>query len=224
KDGAVRGAGIPRIIGHAVALALGRDHPAADRLQCRLGHRCQERVGRVPGGLIICVKTLGPADRRLNCFCVDGGYGRGQSLAWLRLHGRRGRRGASECKSEPAYQTSSMATAVASPPPMHRLAMPRALPWRCSAAISVVMMRVPLAPMGWPSAVAPPCTLILSRGMPRSCMANIATQAKASLISNRSTSPIVQLALARTLLIAPIGAMVKSLGSCACAACATKIG
>jgi hypothetical protein len=45
-------------------------------------------------------------------------------------------------------QTSSTATAVASPPPMHRLAMPRVLPWRWSAAISVVMMRVPLAPMG----------------------------------------------------------------------------
>src|SRR3546814_10107923 len=30
-------------------------------------------------------------------------------------------------------QISSTATAVASPPPMHRLAMPRVLPWRWSA-------------------------------------------------------------------------------------------
>src|SRR3546814_2993343 len=41
-----------------------------------------------------------------------------------------------------------------------------------------------------------------------------------SNLSNRSTSPIVQPALARTLLIAPTGATVKSFGSCACAACA----
>jgi hypothetical protein len=51
-----------------------------------------------------------------------------------------------------AGQTSSIASAVASPPPMHRLATPLVLPWRFSAPISVVTMRVPLAPIGWPSA------------------------------------------------------------------------
>ena len=51
------------------------------------------------------------------------------------------------------------------------------------------MIRAPLAPIGWPRAVAPPWTLILSWGMPRSCIAIMATQAKASLTSNRSTSP-----------------------------------
>ena len=43
-----------------------------------------------------------------------------------------------------------------------------AAPRSCSAAISVVVMRAPLAPIGWPSAVAPPLTLIFSCGMPRS--------------------------------------------------------
>src|SRR3546814_2319665 len=64
--------------------------------------------------------------------------------------------------------------------------------------------------------------LILSCGMPRSCIANIGTQAKASLTSNRSTSLIDQPVLASSLLIAPTGATVKSFGSCACAACATS--
>src|SRR3546814_14181054 len=58
--------------------------------------------------------------------------------------------------------------------------------------------------------------------MPRSCIANIGTQAKASLTSNRSTSLIDQPVLASSLLIAPTGATVKSFGSCACAACATS--
>jgi SH3-like domain-containing protein len=61
-----------------------------------------------------------------------------------------------------------------------------------SALSRVTMIRAPLAPIGWPSAVAPPWTLILSCGMPRSRIANMATQAKASLTSNRSTSSTLQ--------------------------------
>ena len=40
----------------------------------------------------------------------------------------------------------------------------------CSAASRVTMMRAPEAPIGWPSAQAPPCTLTLSCGRPRSRM------------------------------------------------------
>ena len=36
--------------------------------------------------------------------------------------------------------------------------------------MSVVMMRAPVMPNGWPSAIAPPCTLSLSIGIPR-CLA-----------------------------------------------------
>src|SRR3546814_20979260 len=64
--------------------------------------------------------------------------------------------------------------------------------------------------------------LILSCGMPRSCIANIGTAAKASLTSNSSTSLIDQPVLASSLLIAPTGETVKSYGSCACEACATS--
>ncbi|MNL00689.1 hypothetical protein D3C87_1211300 [compost metagenome] len=53
-------------------------------------------------------------------------------------------------------QTISMPTAVASPPPMQRLATPRLPPVLRRAPISVVMMRAPEAPIGWPSAHAPP--------------------------------------------------------------------
>ena len=80
---------------------------------------------------------------------------------------------------------------------------------------------MPLAPIGWPSAVAPPWTLIFSWGMPRSFIANMATQANASLTSHRSTSPAFQPAFSSTFSIAPIGAMVNSAGSCAWAAVAT---
>ena len=90
-----------------------------------------------------------------------------------------------------------------------------------SAPSRVARMRAPLAPIGWPSAVAPPWTLILSCGMPRSRMAIMATQAKASLTSNRSTSSTLQPAFSSALSIAPTGAVVNLAGSCAWAAWAT---
>src|SRR3954469_4113619 len=61
-------------------------------------------------------------------------------------------------------QTSWTAMAVASPPPMHRLATARALPYLRRAPISVTRMRAPEAPIGWPSAQAPPCTFTFSCG------------------------------------------------------------
>ena len=73
--------------------------------------------------------------------------------------------------------------AVASPPPMHRLAMPRLSPCLRSAPISVTTMRAPDAPIGWPSAQAPPWTLTFSCGKPCSVIAAIVTTANASLIS-----------------------------------------
>src|SRR5271169_802402 len=57
-----------------------------------------------------------------------------------------------------AAHTNSTAIAVASPPPMQRLAIPRRLPRALSAYSRVVMMRAPVAPIGCPSAHAPPLT------------------------------------------------------------------
>ena len=84
-----------------------------------------------------------------------------------------------------------------------------------SAPISVTRMRAPEAPIGWPSAQAPPFTLTLSCGSFISCIAAMVTTAKASLISHRSTWSVVQPAFASTFCIAPTGAVVNSAGSCA---------
>src|SRR5579871_3977839 len=78
---------------------------------------------------------------------------------------------------------TSIAIAVASPPPMHRLAMPRLRPRALSAPMRVAMIRAPLAPIGCPSAVAPPCTLSFSSAMSSSRAAIIATAANASFTS-----------------------------------------
>jgi hypothetical protein len=84
-----------------------------------------------------------------------------------------------------------------------------------SAPSRVTMMRAPEAPIGWPSAQAPPWMLTLLCGMSRSRMAAIGTAAKASLISNRSTSLAFQPVFLNSFCIAPIGAVVNRFGSCA---------
>jgi hypothetical protein len=56
-----------------------------------------------------------------------------------------------------------MMVALAMPPPSHIVCRPYRSP-RCSSALtSVVMMRAPLAPTGWPIAMAPPLTLVHAR-------------------------------------------------------------
>ena len=49
-------------------------------------------------------------------------------------------------------------------------------------------MRAPEAPIGWPSATAPPLTLTLSSSMPSRRIEFSVTEANASLISQRSMS------------------------------------
>ena len=65
---------------------------------------------------------------------------------------------------------------------------PAAAPRRRISRASVRSRRVPLMPSGWPSAIAPPFTLTLSRGSPSSCSTARYCAANASLISNRSMS------------------------------------
>lgn len=76
-------------------------------------------------------------------------------------------------------------------------------------------MRAPEAPIGWPSAQAPPLTLTRSCGSPCSFMAAIATTAKASLISNRSMSEGRQPVRSNRRCSAPTGAVAKRAGACA---------
>jgi hypothetical protein len=83
------------------------------------------------------------------------------------------------------------------------------------------MMRAPDAPIGCPSAQAPPLTLTMSCDSFNSAISAIGTTAKASLTSQRSTSPTFQPALASSFWVAPTGAVVNQFGSCACIAWAT---
>ena len=57
-------------------------------------------------------------------------------------------------------------------------------------------MRAPEAPIGWPSATAPPCTLTFFGSSPSSWLLAMATTANASLISQRSIVVASQLRLA----------------------------
>ena len=74
-------------------------------------------------------------------------------------------------------------------------------------------MRAPLAPIGWPSAHAPPCTLTISCGSLNSVIAASVTAAKASFTSHRSTSFAAQPDFFSTFSMAPTGAVVNQFGA-----------
>src|SRR5690606_17807126 len=110
--------------------------------------------------------------------------------------------GARACGVEPdglghLAQTLSMMVAVPMPPPVHMVTRAVVASRRSSSSSAVPMSMAPVAPMGWPSAMAPPFTFTRSGSRPRSRMVFMGTAAKASLISHRSTSPVVMPALAR---------------------------
>src|SRR3984885_2766265 len=112
-----------------------------------------------------------------------------ERVAFVRTIERNLRDAAGNCGRDrrAACHMSSTAIAVASPPPMHRLAMPRFLPRAFSAYSNVVRMRAPVAPIGCPSAQAPPLTFTVAGSSDRSLIAAIATAAKASFTSYKST-------------------------------------
>ena len=91
----------------------------------------------------------------------------------------------------------------------------RIRPYFFSAPSSVTTMRAPEAPIGWPSAQAPPWMLTFPAGNCMSCMAAMVTTAKASLISYRSTSVAVHPVFANNFRMAPTGAVGNSAGASA---------
>src|SRR5689334_5371724 len=103
----------------------------------------------------------------------------------------------------------STQSAMPSPPPMQSEATPRLASRASIAASNVTSTRAPEAPMGCPSAQAPPLTFKLSNGMPSSRIAINGTTAKASLISQRSTPLTFQPARSSAFLIAGTGAEVN---------------
>src|SRR4051812_15734797 len=79
-------------------------------------------------------------------------------------------------------------------------------------------MRAPDAPIGWPSATAPPLTLTLSSSMPSARIEFSVTDANASLISHRSTSSAVMPTLSSAFFAAADGVFArygKSSATCA---------
>src|SRR5262249_47030041 len=86
------------------------------------------------------------------------------------------------------YAQRLISMAIPCPPPMHALAMPYVFLRAASSRASVSTSRVPVAPSGCPSAMAPPFTFTFSRSRPRSFSTARYCAANASLISNRSMS------------------------------------
>ena len=67
--------------------------------------------------------------------------------------------------AEAAHPSRSSTKATPCPPPTHSAARPRRAPRRRISSSSVSSSRAPLAPTGWPSAMAPPLTLSRSSGI-----------------------------------------------------------
>src|SRR3954454_5308446 len=111
------------------------------------------------------------------------------------------------------HQTRSTTVAMPMPPPMHSVARPERLLVRSSSSISVPRIIPPVAPSGWPIAIAPPLTLTRSRSMSMSRAKRRTTAANASFISIRSMSSIVRPALARAFFDAGAGPVSMIVGS-----------
>src|SRR5262249_7737860 len=111
------------------------------------------------------------------------------------------------------HQVRSTASATALPPPRHSVARPVFLPRASMAWSSVTSTRVPLAPIGWPSATAPPFTLTRSQSQPSASPSASACAANASFASIRSKWPIWTPIFFISFCTASIGAKNRSLGS-----------
>jgi hypothetical protein len=106
-----------------------------------------------------------------------------------------------------------MIVTFACPPPSHITCSPYRPPVRSRLCSSVVISRAPVAPIGWPSAIAPPLALTRSLSAPVSASHASTTDANASLTSNKSMSETARPARARACLVAGIGAVSIQTGS-----------
>jgi len=64
------------------------------------------------------------------------------------------------------HERRSRIMAMPWPPPTHIVSRPIDLPCQLSELIRVPVMRAPVMPNGWPTAMAPPLTFSFSSGMP----------------------------------------------------------
>lgn len=96
------------------------------------------------------------------------------------------------------------------PPPIHKLATPRFFPVRFNAYKSVTKTLAPLAPIGWPKAIAPPLIFTFASSTFNPLLTDNACAAKASFNSNKSTSSSFHPAFSKTFGTASIGPKIKT--------------
>ena len=94
---------------------------------------------------------------------------------------------------------------VAIAPPQHMVTSAVVPSVRSSSCSAVVSSRAPVEPTGWPSAMAPPLTFTRSKSGLITEFHESTTDAKASLISMTSMSPMAILERSRTRWVASIG-------------------
>ena len=98
--------------------------------------------------------------------------------------------------------------------PQHIVISAVLLPVRSSSWSAETIRREPVAPTGWPSAIAPPFTLTFSGSISGNSWSHASTTpAKASLHSNRSMSRSDMPLFARKRRVASIGPVSTSVGS-----------
>src|SRR5208337_2631316 len=105
----------------------------------------------------------------------------------------------------PADHTCSTTVAMPWPIPIHIVATPSATPRRRISCVKVTISRAPEHPSGCPSATAPPFTLSRCSSILRSVLQARTCAPNASLISNRSMSPILSPARASALCVEGTG-------------------
>src|SRR5262249_5083279 len=109
--------------------------------------------------------------------------------------------------------TRSMMVAVPMPAPMHSVTSAVSRLLRSSSSIAVPRIMAPVAPSGWPIAIAPPLTLTFLGSSLNACRKRSTSAAKASLTSIRSMFLSVILARLSTFSVTSIGPVSISAGS-----------
>src|SRR5271169_5845061 len=106
-----------------------------------------------------------------------------------------------------------MMVAVPMPAPIHSVTSPVERLRRSNSSTSVPRIMAPVAPSGWPKAMAPPLGLTLAASRSNACRKRNTTEAKASLTSNRSMSEIAMPADFNTFLVTSTGPVSIKAGS-----------
>src|SRR5262249_6415388 len=143
-----------------VAHALQHREVGAARKSLLAGIEDRALDGGIAGDLVDDRRHLGDHFRRQHVHRAPGGVPRHQSYPGG--VGLKTEIGQIHVPISARCQTRSMIVAVPMPPPMHNVMRAAPLPVRSSSSSTVPRIIAPVAPSGWPIAMAPPLTLTLS--------------------------------------------------------------